>query len=48
MSGKDLARGLQALERHGDALVALARVDMAEGTHLVFLTADGSSCVAVL
>jgi hypothetical protein len=45
---KDFDHGLPALQRAGDAPVALGRVDTAEGTHLVFLTKDLTSCVAVL
>ncbi|MGW2795313.1 hypothetical protein ACWC9H_36080 [Streptomyces sp. NPDC001251] len=45
---KDFEQGLPALRRAGDTRVALGRVDMTEDTHLVFLTADLSSCVAVL
>ncbi|MFF3158655.1 hypothetical protein [Streptomyces sp. NPDC057910] len=45
---KDFEQGLPALRRAGDTPVALGRVDMTEDTHLVFLTADLSSCVAVL
>ncbi|MFE5709612.1 hypothetical protein ACFQ7J_02100 [Streptomyces sp. NPDC056501] len=45
---KDFEQGLPDLRRAGDAPVALGRVDTAEGTHLVFLAADLSSCVAVL
>ncbi|MGW0577079.1 hypothetical protein ACWD25_14140 [Streptomyces sp. NPDC002920] len=48
VSCKDFERGLSALQRAGDAPVALGRVDTAEGTHLIFLAADLSSCVAVL
>ncbi|MYR47616.1 hypothetical protein GTY83_00540 [Streptomyces sp. SID4928] len=48
VSCKDFKQGLPALDHWGDALVALGRVDTAKGTHLVFLTADLSSCVAVL
>ncbi|MGW9211339.1 hypothetical protein ACWGR4_30735 [Embleya sp. NPDC055664] len=45
---KDFEQGLPALRRAGDTPVALGRADMTEGTHLVFLTADPGSCVAVL
>ncbi|WP_369220593.1 hypothetical protein AB5J52_00210 [Streptomyces sp. R39] len=45
---KDFERGLPDLQRAGDAPVALGRVGTAEDTHLIFLTADLSSCLAVL
>ncbi|MEK2491711.1 hypothetical protein WN990_19360 [Kitasatospora purpeofusca] len=45
---KDFDRGLPDLERAGDTPVAMGRVGMGEDSHLVFLTADLSSCVAVL
>ncbi|MFD8318397.1 hypothetical protein [Kitasatospora purpeofusca] len=44
----DFDQGLPDLRRAGDTPVALGRVGTGEGSHLVFLTADLSSCVAVL
>ncbi|MCX4757380.1 hypothetical protein [Kitasatospora purpeofusca] len=44
----DFGQGLPDLRRAGDTPVALGRVGMGEDSHLVFLTADLSSCVAVL
>ncbi|MFI9276046.1 hypothetical protein ACIGXM_35980 [Kitasatospora sp. NPDC052896] len=45
---KDFEQGLPDLRRAGDSPVALGRVDLTEDARLVFLTADLSSCVAVL
>ncbi|MFI9325234.1 hypothetical protein ACIGXI_36420 [Kitasatospora aureofaciens] len=45
---KDFEQGLPDLRRAGDAPVALGRVDMTGDSRLVFLSADLSSCVAVL
>ncbi|MFD7416629.1 hypothetical protein [Kitasatospora purpeofusca] len=45
---KDFEQGLPHLWRAGDALVAMRQVGMGEDSHLVFLTPDLSSCVAVL
>ncbi|WP_435650693.1 hypothetical protein [Kitasatospora purpeofusca] len=44
----DFDRGLPDLQHVGDTPVAMGRVGMGEDSHLVFLTADLSSCVAVL
>ncbi|WP_406207737.1 hypothetical protein OH807_35390 [Kitasatospora sp. NBC_01560] len=45
---KDFEKGLPDLQRAGDTPVVLGRVALTEDSHLVFLTADLSSCVAVL
>ncbi|GHG19573.1 hypothetical protein [Streptomyces hydrogenans] len=45
---KDFEQGLPALQRLGDAPVAMGRVDATEGTRLIFLSTDLISCVAVL
>ncbi|WP_030247281.1 hypothetical protein [Streptomyces sp. NRRL S-350] len=45
---KDFEQGLPDLRRAADTPVALGRVATAEDIHLVFLTADLKSCVAVL
>ncbi|MFI0114545.1 hypothetical protein [Streptomyces globisporus] len=45
---KNFEQGLPALRRAGDTPVVLGRVDTAEGTHVLFLDSDLSSCVAVL
>ncbi|MFD4935410.1 hypothetical protein [Streptomyces virginiae] len=47
-TGKDFEQGVPDPRRAGDDPVALGRVNTAEGTHLVFLAAELSSCVAVL
>ncbi|MFD4908255.1 hypothetical protein [Kitasatospora purpeofusca] len=48
VSQRDFDRGLPDLQRAGDTPVAMGRVGMGKDSHLVFLTADLSSCVAVL
>ncbi|SDT83189.1 hypothetical protein SAMN05216371_8002 [Streptomyces sp. TLI_053] len=45
---KDFEQGLPGLRRAGRTPVVLGRVDVTEDTHLIFLTADLSSCIAVL